>query len=375
VSAPCSPTQGGARASIAACVHAASRLRSGLGSHADARGGARPTHVTGADPRGPGLVPLADRTVASRGARPAPARRAGSRGGEHEVVARPGEPLRVLGVDFTSSPRAAKPITVALAWLQAPREGEAPARLVFESLEAMVDFDGFEALLGAPGPWVGGFDFPFGLPREAVEALDWPREWTALVLHCAAIGRAAFRTALDAHRETRPWGARYEHRAGDRAAGSHSPLKLVNPPVGLMFLEGAPRLARAGLHLPGLVEGDRSRVALEAYPGHWVRARERASYKSDTPAKQTAERRAARERIVRAMTQGDPDADLAVDLPPTLARVAIEDASGDALDAMVCALQAAAAALQAERGWGLPEGVDPLEGWIAGVRPLRAQRT
>ena len=104
-----------------------------------------------------------------------------------------------------------------------------------------------------------------------------------------------------------------------------------------------------------------------------MRARERASYKSDTPAKQTAERRAARERIVRAMAQGEPEAGLTVELPPALAQGAIEDASGDALDAMVCALQAALAARQAERGWGLPDAVDPLEGWIAGVRPLPAE--
>jgi hypothetical protein len=25
--------------------------------------------------------------------------------------------------------------------------------------------------------WVGGFDFPFSLPRELVEHLKWPLEW------------------------------------------------------------------------------------------------------------------------------------------------------------------------------------------------------
>lgn len=312
---------------------------------------------------------ISDRRAASReGARGTRLdRRAGRGSGRRSGQLRLG--LQVLGVDFTSAPRAAKPITVARAWLRSPEQAEAPATLVFESVQPIDDFAGFEAVLASPGPWVGGFDFPFGLPREAVEALDWPREWTALVAHCAALGREAFRSALDAHRQTRPWGARYEHRAGDRAAGSHSPLKLVNPPVGLMFLEGAPRLARAGLHLPGLVDGDRTRVALEAYPGHWVRLREREPYKSDTPAKQTAARKAARERIVRAMLEGDVATDLVAELPDPLARCAIDDASGDTLDAMVCALQAAAAARQADTGWGLPDRVDPLEGWIVGVMP------
>ena len=273
-------------------------------------------------------------------------------------------------MDFTSAPRAAKPITVAHARLRLPTRAGDPARVEFDTLQAIAGFPGFEALLVSPGPWVGGFDFPFGLPREAVDALGWPGEWRALVGHCAAIGREAFRAALDRHRETRPWGARYEHRAGDRAAGSHSPLKLVNPPVGLMFLEGAPRLARAGVHLPGLVAGDPSRVALEAYPGHWVRRQERESYKSDTPSKQTPARAAARGRIVATLLGGRATPGLQVELPASLARVAIDDASGDALDAIVCALQAALAALEAGHGWGLPAKVDPIEGWITGVRPL-----
>ncbi len=310
-----------------------------------------------ADPGAPGRRP------ATGSAQPPAPRR--SREGAHSRAG-----LRLLGVDFTSAPRAAKPITVAHARLWSPSRADEPARFELEALQSIAGFEGFESLLASPGPWVGGFDFPFGLPREAVVALGWPCEWRALVGHCEAIGREAFRTALDRHRETRPWGARYEHRAGDRAAGSHSPLKLVNPPVGLMFLEGAPRLARAGVHLPGLAGGDPSRVALEAYPGHWVRQQERESYKSDTPAKQTPARAAARGRIVAALLAGASAPGLRVELPAPLARTAVEDASGDTLDAIVCALQAALAALQAGQGWGLPAEVDPIEGWITGVRPL-----
>ena len=41
----------------------------------------------------------------------------------------------------------------------------------------LTSFAEFEALLQKPGPWVGGFDFPFGLPRDLVITLGWPQAW------------------------------------------------------------------------------------------------------------------------------------------------------------------------------------------------------
>ena len=172
---------------------------------------------------------------------------------------------RLFGIDFTSAPRRAKPITVACGRLDA-------GQVRLEALLRLHDWPGFEAFLRTPGPWLGAFDFPFGLPREAVVELGWPDDWAALVRHCAAMGKPAFRRALDAYRESRPMGARYPHRRTDSPARSHSPLKLVNPPVGLMFLEGAPRLLDAGVSLPGLFGGDADRIAVEAYPGQIGRA-------------------------------------------------------------------------------------------------------
>jgi hypothetical protein len=45
----------------------------------------------------------------------------------------------------------------------------------------------------------------------------------------------------------------------------------------------------------------------------------------------------------------------------------VDDASGDALDAVLCLLQAAWGQQRYELGdplYGLPAGMDPLEGWI-----------
>src|SRR3954468_5177895 len=120
-------------------------------------------------------------------------------------------------------------------------------------------------------------------------------------------------------------------------------MKLVNPPVALMFHEGARRLLAAGVHLPALAAGDRTRVALEAYPGLLVRKQLgiRASYKSDTRAEHTAARQAVRKRIVDALAAGRP---LGIELRLKNKRAVIEDGSGDLLDAAICAGQAAWAA-------------------------------
>ena len=264
----------------------------------------------------------------------------------------------VLGVDFTSAPRPRKPITVARGRLVG-------GGFALASVEPLVDFPAFERFLVAPGPWIGGFDFPFGLPRKAVTDLGWPTDWPALVAHCAALGRTELRAAFDTYRASRPAGRKYPHRATDLPAGSHSPIKLVNPPVALMFLEGAPRLARAGVTIPGLATGDPQRVAVEVYPGFAARAITRASYKSDETRKQTPERRRVRAAIVSRLARDGGPFGFPLDGTRSLLRSLVDDATGDRLDAVLAAMQAAWCLKRRARNWGLPRAIDPLEGWIA----------
>ena len=263
-----------------------------------------------------------------------------------------------MGVDFTSAPRRAKPITAALCLLTGDT-------LKVSELRAFEDFSGFEQLLATPGPWIGGFDFPFGLPREGVSELSWPLSWPEMVTHCASLGRAAFTEASDRLRRRRPAGSKYPKRRGDNFARSHSPMKCVRPPVGWMFLEGAPRLLRAGVQIPGLHQGDPTRIAVEAYPGLLARALiGYKSYKHDSSAKQDAERKANRKVIWTRMRRGANPLGITVDASASAARRILADGSGDFLDAVICAMQAAWAWRRRNDHFGLPRDVDPLEGWI-----------
>ena len=266
--------------------------------------------------------------------------------------------MKVYGVDFTCAPRRAKAITVAAGVLK-------KNLLHVEQVESLQTFTAFEAFLARPGPWIGGFDFPFSLPRELVRDLGWPAEWPQLVAHCAAMDRVAFRAALDRYRMSRPDGRKYAHRATDLPAGSSSPMKLVNPPVALMFHEGARRILSAGVHVPALSDGDPARVALEAYPGLLTRKQlgVRQSYKSDTRSEHTPARRAARNAILRALKNGKP---LGIELQASreIERLALDDGSGDTLDAIICATQAAWAWQRRASSYGLPPDAPAGEGWI-----------
>jgi hypothetical protein len=262
----------------------------------------------------------------------------------------------IAGIDFTSRPTRAKPITVALGRV-------APGVVRLERVDAHASFESFATWLSTPGPWLAAFDLPFGLPRELVAALGWPTTWLALMRHYATLDRHQIRAAFKAFCDARPAGAKFAHRATDGPAGSSPSMKWVNPPVAWMMHAGVPLLIDAGLHLPALHDGDVSRVALEGYPG--LLARELAgtrSYKSDARAKQTPERLIARKDIVDALEQGRTRLALRLKLTHAQRDALVADATGDRLDAVLCLMQAGWAA--GRTGYGLPQAVDPIEGWI-----------
>jgi hypothetical protein len=264
----------------------------------------------------------------------------------------------LLGCDFSSSPTRRKPIVLALGH-------ETAGRVVLARLEPLETLDAFGHWLAQPREWVGGFDFPFGLPRELVEHLGWPRQWRDCIAHYASLSRAEIRSTFAAFCDARPVGAKFANRAFDKLAGSSPSMKWVNPPVAYMLHAALPRLLAAGVHIPGLHDGDLRRVALEAYPG--LLAREligRRSYKSDEQAKQTADRLIARKDLLTRLETGQSRLGLNLKLTHAQRDALAQDASGDRLDAVLCLMQAAWARRQGAPRYGLPEGLDPLEGWI-----------
>ena len=263
----------------------------------------------------------------------------------------------LLGVDFTSAPTRRKPITVARGRLQGPV-------LRFERLDVCTDFSAFEAALAEPGPWLGAFDFPFGLPRAFVEHLALGASAQAVMaeLRRRCTTRMDFRALVDAWGNTRPAGQRLLHRRTDGAMpgiSSTSPLQTRYVPVGFMYFEGLSRLLAAGLGLPGLHAGDEARVGLEGYPG-WLAFEliGNRSYKNQD----SADRLIARKDIVDALEQGRTRLGLRLKLTHAQRESLVDDASGDRLDAVLCLVQAAWAAGQP--GYGMPAVVDPVEGWI-----------
>jgi len=272
---------------------------------------------------------------------------------------------RLLGCDFTSSPRAQKNIVLAWAELLTPEVVQ------LKQIVRLSAFSEFEEALKSHVHWLGGFDLPFGLPRELLIHLGWPLRYTDYVAHFSAMPRADIRSCFKQFCDARAVGQKFAHRLTDRVADSSPSMKWVNPPVAYMMHAGVPLLMKAGVSLVGLIEQDPLRNALEAYPG--LIAKEilgRRSYKSDDKSGQTPERLIARKDILHAIELGQTRLKLRLKLTHGQREAMIEDASGDTLDAVLCALQAAwglVQHLQGQERFGLPQEMDPLEGWIIGA--------
>lgn len=283
------------------------------------------------------------------------------------------ENVLLVGCDFSSRPTAKKPIVIASGSLSGKR-------VQLSKLERLTSLDLFFEWLEHPRSWVGAFDLPFGLPRELVQTLGWPSNWPDCIAHYSSLSRAQIRATFAAFCNARPVGGKFAHRATDLPAGSSPSMKWVNPPVAYMLHAGVPLLVKAGVTLVGLHPGRQgespdeerqARFALEGYPG--LLAREilsSRSYKNDDKAKQTPERLIARKDLITALEHGQTRLNLRLKLTHAQRDVLVDDASGDSLDAVLCMVQAAWAQTRHAQGaarYGLPDHMDPLEGWIVTV--------
>lgn len=277
--------------------------------------------------------------------------------------------MRIHGLDFTSAPGKRKPLVALGCTL------DANVLRVDDSHE-MTDFEGFEEFLRLPGPWVCGMDFPFGQPRSLVEALGWPMTWEGYVGRVCAMPKEEFEDAIRSDMAQRPKGNKWRYRLADRRSGSSSAMMLFRVPVGKMFYRGAPRLLASGVSvIPCRPNGD-SRVAVEAYPAVVARRfLNRTSYKNDERRKQSPEQRAAREKLVAGLESEalKEEYGFVVALDKEWRERFVREPGADALDSLLCAVQAAWAYSRRDTDYGVPEVCDPLEGWILDPALLREE--
>ena len=239
-----------------------------------------------------------------------------------------------------------------------------------EGAEVLGGFEGFEGFLEKGGPWVCGMDFPFGQPRPLVEALGWPQAWEGYVGEVSRLSKEEFEGAIKGHMAGRPKGGKYHYRLADRRSGSSSAMMLFRVPVGKMFYRGAPRLLDSGVSIEPcypIATGADGRVAVEAYPAVVARRfLDRRSYKSDERRKQTPTRRAAREELVEGLGSEvlEEAYGFIVEMDDAWREELARDPMADALDSVLCAVQAAWAYTKRDERWGVPEECDREEGWI-----------
>jgi hypothetical protein len=275
--------------------------------------------------------------------------------------------MKIYGLDFTSAPGRKKPLIV----LGCRLEGHL---LRIEDSQTLTDFGGFEGFLRTPGPWVCGMDFPFGQPRSLVAALGWPEGWEGYVGEVGGLSKDDFEDAIRTDMATRPPGSKWRYRLADRRSGSSSAMMLFRVPVGKMFYQGAPRLLASGVRVEPCRRNGDTRVAVEAYPA--VVARRflgRTAYKRDA-VPDTPERRSARETLVTdlASTTLKEIYGFTVEMNDHWKEAFDVDPSADALDSLLCAVQAAWAYLERNESYGVPPECDPDEGWIVDPALLTA---
>lgn len=265
----------------------------------------------------------------------------------------------IIGIDVTSAPSKKKPITVAVGHCQ-------DTTLVISQIRAFASSDTFDQFSFEASAATIGIDSPFGMPRRLIENLGWPGNWCEYVRLVGRRERSEWAALLESYRTPRAVGDKEHKRVCDSVANSQSPMKMFGTPVGRMFHYIAPRLARLPWNIPLLRPSNHATTAVESYPALVVKSATGSpgNYKHDSPAKQTKAHRLRRIEVAAYLQSVECQAtyQYSVRVDPASLDTMIDDASGDSLDAVLCAVQAAWAAGRPD--YGIPSTADPLEGWI-----------
>lgn len=288
--------------------------------------------------------------------------------------------MKIYGLDFTSAPTRKKPITCAICELHEPDEPDASHHAPLLTMQAyltMPTFAAFEDFLRTAGPWLAALDFPFGQPRQLIANLGWPAAWPDYMSLIAAMSKAEFEQILADYQAGRHPGDKQHLRITDKYANARSPMMLYRVPVGKMFFQGTPRLLASGVSMLPCRPTQSNRIVVEGYPAlvarKWLGKR---SYKSDERGKQTSEQVAARRDLLAGLCSPTLMTyyGLRLAIPDILIDTLIKEPMGDALDAFLCAIQAAWVYTQRDNNYGIPSNCDTSEGWIVDPAMLPVTR-
>jgi hypothetical protein len=272
--------------------------------------------------------------------------------------------MKIFGVDFTSAPSRKKPITSAACDLH-------ETLLTVNDCLNLPSFAEFDAFLHSSGPWVAALDFPFGQPRKLISNLGWPQTWEGYIQTISSMGKILFEDTLTHYQASRPPGDKQHLRVTDAQARARSPMMLHRVPAGKMFFQGATRLFASNVSVLPCRPTTDDRIVVEGYPAlvarKWIGKR---SYKSDEQSKQTEDHLTARQHLMHKLRSPELLANygITLDVSDAMANTLIQDPTGDSLDAVLCAIQAAWSYTQRDDNFGILPNCNSDEGWI--VDPL-----
>ena len=293
--------------------------------------------------------------------------------------------MRIYGLDFTSAPSSGSSKAKRLKRLMLAVCTLENGLLKVDNFERLNgtsrgDFSKLEAWLRTEGEWIAGLDFPFGQPAQLIHDLNWPKTWAGYVGCVNELGKKGFEEVLNQYKKTKPKGSKEFRRETDCKARAVSPMKLYGVPVGKMFFQGATRLLLTELSIhPVRTVNSEKRHVIEAYPKLVARSCiGDKPYKSDDSKKSLNEElKESREQIVRAICANNNSNNqfmktygLRVEMCRGDKDTCINDPSGDLLDSVLCAIQAAWSYSRRDRNYGIPEKANILEGWICDPQTL-----
>ena len=105
-----------------------------------------------------------------------------------------------------------------------------------------------------------------------------------------------------------------------------------------------------------------SKIAFEAYPALIAKLITKDSYKSDDKKKQNTAQLNSRKLILSALVNDEAKLSLKLLVSQEMSEIVLKDGQGDFLDAVICMLKVSSSILKPN--FGLPQKIDPLEGWI-----------